>query len=90
MKQITEIHWKIKVGKKYYGDFVTLSMPLNPKYSIESTLKEIRLIIEETTEILIEQAVDSIQTIITGKTEADVMREEVERGFDKKGQKRNN
>ena len=39
-KQITEIHWKIKVGDKYYGDYVDLTDVLNPKYTEKATKEE--------------------------------------------------
>ena len=75
-KQITEVHWKIKVGHKYYGDYVTLVDQLNPNYSEKAILKEIRTIIEEKMDVLSDQAVFTIQKVITGKTESDLLLEE--------------
>ena len=75
-KQITEIHWKIKVGDKYYGDYVALTDVLNPKYTEKATREEIREIIKQTMEVLTDQAIFTIQKVITGKTEANDLQEE--------------
>ena len=84
IKQIKSVSWKIKVGDKEYGDGVTIDRPLNSKHTGKATREEIKSIIKEAMEVLTEQAISTIQMIITGKEEGHDIEKEAKKDFEKK------
>jgi flagellar hook-basal body complex protein FliE len=66
MGQIQKIGWYIEVDGKKYGDAVVTVDPTK-------TNKDIKNMVGDVFDVLKEQAIETIQKVITGKTDSDVM-----------------